>query len=133
MIIQDNNFLVDILKALYKLLIRRLNHFNTFHFPVSLLDALAVCGISISKETAATLLSDMTSISVDDSNAVKEKAKKDKVSVVRLLLVGPSGAASGLSRRAEVSVRCVESCPNKLNSHDDCHIQPKAHGRSKRS
>jgi hypothetical protein len=39
-----------------------------------------VCGISISKETAATLLSDMTSLSVTDTKTVtKEKVKKEKL------------------------------------------------------
>jgi hypothetical protein len=54
---------------------------SLFHFIfVPLLDALAVCGISISKETAATLLSDMTSLSVTDSKTVaKEKVKKEKL------------------------------------------------------
>ena len=39
-----------------------------------------MCGISISKETAATLLSDMTSLSVSDSKTVaKDKVKKEKL------------------------------------------------------
>ena len=46
---------------------------------ISTTDALALCGITISKETAATLLSDMTSIAVDhEKTGPKEKAKKNK-------------------------------------------------------